>query len=104
MTLNFLVSGEMVVLCGRKRMDEANTILSGVVTEIVNPVYKVVTAITFVYFMYGVVKYMYDMRNPQDKNTGKQHLLWGTIGLFIIFSIGGIFSIFDGIFGSLGLE
>jgi hypothetical protein len=44
------------------------------------------------------------MRNPQDKNTGKQHLLWGTIGLFIIFSVGGILGIFSSMFGALGVS
>lgn len=81
---------------------DPNALLQMIVTEIVSPVYKLAVAIAFVYFLYGVLKYMHDMRNPQDKNTGKAHLLWGMIGLFIIFSVGGILSFFEDIFGGLG--
>jgi hypothetical protein len=83
---------------------DPNTVLQKVVTEIFNPIYKAAVAAAFIYFLYGVVKYLHDMRNPQDKNTGKQHLLWGTIGLFIIFSVGGILGIFSSMFGALGVS
>ncbi len=79
----------------------ADDILQKLATEIFSPLYQLIVAIAFLYFLYGVAKFIYDMKNPQEKNTGKQHLLWGLIGLFIIFSVGGILSMFEGIFGSL---
>jgi phosphate/sulfate permease len=83
---------------------DPDTVLQKIVTEIFSPLYKLTVAIAFVYFLYGVMKYIHDMRNPQEKNTGKQHLLWGMIGLFIIFSVGGILNIFGSIFGNLGFS
>jgi hypothetical protein len=83
---------------------DPDTVLQGIVTEIFNPLYRAAVAISFVYFLYGVVKYMHDMRNPQDKNTGKQHLFWGMIGLFIIFSVGGLLNLFSSMFGPLGVS
>lgn len=82
----------------------ADTILQKLVTEIFSPLYQLVTAIAFIYFLYGVVKFIYDLRNPTEKSTGKQHLFWGLIGLFIILSVGGILDIFSGIFGELGVN
>ena len=81
---------------------DADAVLQGLVNEVFNPVYRLAVACAFTYFLYGIVKYMHDLRNPQDKNTGKRHLLWGTIGLFIIFSVGGIINWFGDMFGVLG--
>ncbi len=77
-------------------------VLQKVVSEIFSPLYQLVVAAAFVYFLYGAAKFIYDIRNPSEKNTGKQHLLWGLIGLFIIFSVGGILNVFSSIFGELG--
>ena len=83
---------------------DGDAVLERIVVEIFNPLYKAAVAASFVYFMYGVVKYLRDLRNPQDKNTGKQHLLWGMVGLFIIFSVGGIINLFGSMFGQLGVN
>ena len=84
-------------------MDQtADGIFQKIVTEIFTPMYQLVVAMAFIYFMYGVAKFIYDLRNPTEKATGKQHLLWGLIGLFIIFSVGGILNLFGSMFGNLG--
>lgn len=82
----------------------ADAVLQKIVTEIFSPLYQLVASIAFIYFLYGVAKFIYDLRNPTDKATGKQHLLWGLIGLFIIFSVGGILNLFGSIFGELGVN
>ena len=79
-------------------------VLQKVVSEFLSPLYQLIVAVAFVYFLYGVAKFIYDIRNPQEKNTGKQHLLWGLIGLFIIFSVGGVLSVFESVFGGLGMN
>jgi hypothetical protein len=79
----------------------ADTILQKIGTEILAPAYQFVVVISVLYFLYGVAKFVYDMRNPTEKNTGKQHLLWGMVGLFIILSVGGILKIFESVFGSM---
>ncbi len=79
----------------------ADTILQKIGSEILAPAYQFVVVISVLYFLYGVAKFVYDMRNPTEKNTGKQHLLWGMVGLFIILSVGGILKIFESVFGSM---
>jgi hypothetical protein len=77
-------------------------VLEKVVTEVFSPLYALVASIAFLYFLYGAVMFIINMNDPEKKNIGKSHLLWGTIGLFIILSVGGILKffneIFDGIF------
>lgn len=76
-------------------------ILQNTITEIFNPLYKLAVALAILYFLYGVFKFIMDMNDPEKKNFGKAHLLYGTIGLFIILSVGGILQFFSGVFGGV---
>jgi hypothetical protein len=66
-----------------------------VVTEVFSPLYELVAACAFVYFLYGVFMFLVNFNDPEKKNTGKKHLIWGIVGLFIIFSIGGILKLLN---------
>ena len=80
---------------------DPDQVLQSVITEIFSPLYKLMVALAFVYFLYGVAKFIIDMNDPEKKNTGKAHLLYGTIGLFIILSVGGILKVFNDLFGGM---
>lgn len=79
----------------------ADQVLSNIVSEIFSPLYQLVAGITVLYFLYGAAKYVIDLNNPEKQTFGKNHLLWGTIGLFVVLSVGGILSIIDGFFGGM---
>ena len=76
-------------------------VLQNVVTEIFNPLYQLAVGLAALYFFYGVFKFVVDMNDPQKKNFGKSHLLWGLVGLFIILSVGGIISFLNETFGGM---
>lgn len=76
-------------------------VLQSVVTTIFSPLYQLAVGLAFVYFLFGVFRFILDMNDPERKNIGKGHLLWGTVGLFIIFSVGGILRLYNDIFGGL---
>lgn len=76
-------------------------VLQNVVTEIFNPMYKLAVALAALYFFYGVFKFIVDMNDPEKKNFGKSHLLWGLVGLLIILSVGGILRFFSEMFGGM---
>jgi hypothetical protein len=80
---------------------DGEKILENVVTEVLSPLYQAVVGVAFLYFLYGVVMFIINMNDPDKKNTGKQHLLWGTVGLFIILSVGGILQLFNSIFDGM---
>ena len=69
---------------------DGEAILGKIVGEFLSPLYKLVVAFAFLYFLFGVVKFIININDPEKKNLGKSHMLYGLIGLFIIFSIGGI--------------
>jgi hypothetical protein len=76
-------------------------VLQNVITEIFNPMYKLAVGLATVYFFYGVYQFILNLNDPEKKNIGKDHLLYGTIGLFIILSVGGILRFFNDIFGGM---
>lgn len=83
-------------------MPSAESFLQNVVTELFSPLYQLAVAITILYFLYGVMRYVIDLNasNADKQKTGRSHLLWGMVGLFIVLSVGGIFKMLDGLFGS----
>jgi hypothetical protein len=76
-------------------------ILTGVVTEIYSPIYQAVAGVAVVYFLYGVAMFIFNLNNPEKREDGKRHLLYGTIGLFIILSVGGILNFLNGTIGGM---
>ena len=61
--------------------------------EVVNPILKILIAASILYFLFGVVKYFIGARERADSQgaeEGKQHMLWGVIGVAITISAFGI--------------
>jgi len=80
---------------------DGDAILQKVVQEVFTPIYQLAAGIAILYFLYGVFMFIVNMNDPEKKNLGKSHLLWGTVGLFIILSVGGILMTFNSIFGGM---
>ena len=76
------------VAAGTKSLDQ---VFSGYVGYILSPIYQLAVGVALAYFLYGVFMFILNMNKEEARTNGKNHLLYGTIGLFIIFSIGAIF-------------
>jgi hypothetical protein len=98
----FFAATAVLVYAAPGEGDGPDQIAQNVIAEIFVPIYQLVAAIAVVYFLYGGLRFFYEKDQPLENNTGKRHLLWGMVGLFIIFSVGGILGLFGGIFGQLG--
>ena len=44
-------------------------------------------------FMWGLVQFMMSVSQGEPADAGKQHMLWGVIGLVIMFSVAGIINV-----------
>jgi hypothetical protein len=54
---------------------------------VINPLLLLMFAFGTLYFIFGVVEFLWGLSQDTDhKNTGKQHMLWGLIGLFVMIS------------------
>lgn len=79
----------------------AQKLQSSILTEIISPVLSVVTAFVFAWFLYGVTRFiLLKDKGGEEMERGKKHLVYGTIGLFIILSIWGIMGFLANITGS----
>jgi hypothetical protein len=68
-----------------------STLQANILTEVVNPLLSVVTAFAFAWFIYGGVRFLLlKDKGGEEMERGKKHLIFGTIGLFIILSLWGI--------------
>jgi hypothetical protein len=70
------------------------------IDQFLNPAIYLLSALSFVWFLYGVVIFILARVNGEEEGIkkGKQNMLWGFIGLFIIFSAGAIYKIITSFF------
>ncbi|HEY4488130.1 MAG TPA: hypothetical protein VJB97_01290 [Candidatus Paceibacterota bacterium] len=73
----------------------ANELIGRIVDAIINPIILVVFAFGFFIFTWGMVQFLWNMRGGEVKEDGKQHMLWGIIGMLIMVSVYGIISLID---------
>ncbi len=59
-------------------------LISKVIAVVINPLLLLLGAVAGLVFVWGVVEYLWKLRNGESTNDGKNHMLWGLVGLFII--------------------
>ncbi len=57
---------------------------------ILNPLIFLIASLALLVFLYGVFEYIKSAEDPEERKTGQSHMLWGIIGLAIMFSAYGI--------------
>lgn len=82
-------------------MAALNDFLSKVVVEIINPIILLLAALAFVLFLWGVFALVRRAGDSEARAEGRQAILWGLVGLVVIFGAYGIINI---ALDSFGLE
>jgi uncharacterized membrane protein YidH (DUF202 family) len=67
--------------------------ITNVQNEIINPIITLVALAAFVVFVWGVVQFIRGADNEESRKTGQQHMIWGIIGLAIVFGAQAILQI-----------
>lgn len=80
-------------------MAEADALLKKIGDAIINPAIALMFAIAIVVFLYGVVEFILNADSEDKRKTGKQHMVWGIIGLFIMLSVFGIMNLLVNLWG-----
>jgi ABC-type phosphate transport system permease subunit len=80
-------------------MNTTDQIISKFGTYIVDPLLLVIFAAGFFLFIWGLFEFMVNSSRGADRETGKQHMIYGTIGMLIMVSVYGIISLIDSTFG-----
>ena len=62
---------------------------------LLNPLIYLLFAAALVYFMYGVLEFFIASATGGEQGDGKNHMLWGVIGFFIMMSVMGIIKLIE---------
>lgn len=62
---------------------------------IVNPIVRLLFAAAIFYFVWGVFRMIWKSDDSDARTEGVNHILWGTVGLFIMVSVWGIITFIE---------
>lgn len=79
-------------------MPVLNAFLGKVVVQIINPIILLLAATAFVVFLWGAFEFVMHAGDATKRKEGKSAILWGLVGLVIIFGAYGIINLALGTF------
>jgi len=68
-------------------------LIDKIVTEIIGPAMWFIFVLGFLFFLYGVFEVVRDSDSDEARTKGRQHILWGLVGIFIMLSFWGIMNV-----------
>ncbi|OGG52001.1 hypothetical protein A3C18_04175 [Candidatus Kaiserbacteria bacterium RIFCSPHIGHO2_02_FULL_54_11b] len=80
-------------------MDAVGNIMQRFEAYIIYPAILIVFALGFLLFVYGLVEFLWKLNEGGDNKEGKEHMLWGIVGMLIMVSVWGILELLDNTFG-----
>lgn len=76
-----------------------NCLIDKVIDQIINPLIPVLIGIGLIVFFWGIIQFVLNADSEEKRSTGKQHMMWGIIGIFIMVSVWGIIYLLQDFFG-----
>lgn len=77
-------------------------LLTNINREIVAPIIWVLFGLATVYFLYGIFQFVWKADSEEGRKDGKNHIMWGLLGMFIMFSVMGIINLILGTINRAG--
>jgi hypothetical protein len=75
-------------------MDDALKLIHGINQYIINPIIALMFAAAVLVFLFGLLEYFVAKDNSSSaRETGRNHMLAGVIGIFIMISVFGIINV-----------
>jgi uncharacterized membrane protein YidH (DUF202 family) len=74
-------------------MSPFQTFIIKVQDAILTPIITLLSLGAFLLFLWGIVEFIASADNEEKRSTGQQHMIWGIIGLVIIFGANAIVSL-----------
>ena len=81
-------------------MSPYKTFITKVQAEILTPIITLLSLAAFLVFIWGIVEFIAGADNEEKRKTGQQHMIWGIIGLVIIFGANAIVSLIKATVGA----
>lgn len=74
-------------------------LLARIVEFVINPIILLIFSVGFLVFIWGLFEFMQNVETGGENKEGKNHMVYGIIGMFIMVSVGSIISLVDDTFG-----
>ncbi len=81
-------------------MSPFQTFIGKVQEQILTPIITLLTLGAFLIFLWGIVEFIAGATNEEKRAAGQQHMIWGIIGLVIIFGANAIVSLLKATVGA----
>jgi len=76
-----------------------SALISNFKIAVVNPIIGIIFALAFLLFVWGVAVFLMQADDANAREQGKNHIIYGLIGMFIMVSVYGILSVITGTLG-----
>lgn len=83
----------------RSATEAAQCLVDTINNAFLFPLIALLSAVAFVVFLYGAFEYVRNSASQEGRQTGQRHLLYGVIGLLVMFSAFTLLQIAAGTFG-----
>ena len=81
-----------------------DSFVSNINRLIINPLIILLFGLAVVYFLYGIFEFISNQENEEKKTTGKNHMIWGIIGIVIMMGVFTILNIIMRTFNIKGIN
>ena len=86
-------------IASAQAVPQYKVILGRINTYIINPAIVFLFSLALVFFIYGVVEYLAQADKADARAKGQQHMIWGLVGIAIMFGVFGILNLIVRTFG-----
>ncbi len=69
------------------------TVINNIKSQIVNPIIAVMFGLALIYFLYGMLEFFQAGANDKAAEKGKEHMIYGILGLVVMVGARGIVDI-----------
>lgn len=74
-------------------------LLDRIVVFVIDPAVKVIFTLGLFFFLWGLVQFLWNLKDGQASETGKSHMVYGLVGMLIMVSVYGIIALIMNTFG-----
>lgn len=67
-----------------------NAVWQKIIDQIIDPIILFIFTLGFLLFVYGIYVYIQNLTVSGERDKGKQHMIWGIVGMFIMVAAWGI--------------
>lgn len=80
---------------------DTGTVVNAIFAKILDPIIAFMFIAAFLVFVWGIVIFIKNSNNETEREKGKKHMIWGIVGLVVMFSC---YTILQIIVNTLDLE